>query len=563
MKMINKKIIMISLLASTALLGATPNIGNIEKEVIPPKDVTKQKDKTLVDIGGVKEYAPAMKDIKDGKSIFVKKFKINGAIHIKEDTLQELISTYKNQELTFSQLEEITSIITKYYRQKGYFVTRAYLPIQDIYKNDGTILINIIEGNYGKFKLNNNSLVKDSIVHGMLDDAKRDNIVSTSTLERSMLIINDTPGVQVTKANVKPGEKVGTSDFEMDTQATKKFEGYAVIDNAGSKYTGKNRLMLGVDVNSPFKIGDKISAFGLISNGANLKNGSLSYSFPLMSNGLRGDVSYTQTNYSLTKNYSNLDALGYSKAFEMGLTYPIKRTRLENLYASLTLSSKDLKDEIRSINDTTKKDIKSARFGLSYDKDYLSFGKNSQSQIDFGLTYGRLSFDDATKKANDLAGANTNGNYSKINLDLSHEIVMTQKISLETSLQMQYALKNKNLDGSEDLSIGGYSGVKLYPSGELNAENGYVFNIEAKYNLPNFKSLTNTVGIFYDRGRAFMANNTTGFEAKSLQDVGIGYYTTYKDFFGKVQVAWNANSKKVTSEPNRNSRILFQLGLTF
>ena len=60
-----------------------------------------------------------------------------------------------------------------------------------------------------------------------------------------------------------------------------------------------------------------------------------------------------------------------------------------------------------------------------------------------------------------------------------------------------------------------------------------------------------------------MANNTTAFEAKSLQDAGIGLYNSYNNFFSKLQVAWNVNSKEVTSEPNRNSRILFQGGMSF
>lgn len=130
-------------------------------------------------------------------------------------------------------------------------------------------------------------------------------------------------------------------------------------------------------------------------------------------------------------------------------------------------------------------------------------------------------------------------------------------------LQMQYALGNKNLDGSEDFSIGGADGVKVYPDGELSAENGYLLSIEGKYRLPNVNELSNTVGVFYDRGRVFMANNTVGFESKSLQDVGVGYYANYKDFFGKLQVAWTANSDAVSSEPSSNSRILFQGGWVF
>ena len=60
-----------------------------------------------------------------------------------------------------------------------------------------------------------------------------------------------------------------------------------------------------------------------------------------------------------------------------------------------------------------------------------------------------------------------------------------------------------------------------------------------------------------------MSNNKVNFESKSLQDVGVGYYARYDNMFGQIQVAWNANSDKITSEENRNSRILFQAGLVF
>ncbi len=564
MKQINK-IITISVLSSSILLGATvPNIGDIQKQVEPPKDLIKPKETPLVELGGIKKYAAPMKDDKSGKTIFVKSFKIDGAIHINEEKLQKLISSYTNKDLTFNQLQEVASVITKEYRNQGYFVARAYLPIQDINKNNGVITIAIIEGEYGEFKLENNSRVKDSIVQGMLDNAKqRDNVISTSTLERAMLIINDTPGVVVSAADVKPGKEVGTSDFAITTQESDLINGYVVADNTGSKYTGKNRLMAGVDFNSPFKIGDKLSLSGLVSNGADLKNGRIAYSLPLASNGLRGEISYSQTNYSLTEDYEALDALGTSKTLDATITYPIKRTRLENLNLSLTIANKDLKDEVRSTSDITKKDTKSLNLGLAYDKNYLAFGKNTQSQINLNLTYGRLSFDDDTDRISDQAGANTNGNYSKVNLELSNTIALTNKLTFDSSLKMQYALGNKNLDGSEDFSIGGSNGVKLYPDGELSAENGYLLNIEAKYRLPNINKLSNTVGVFYDRGRAFMSNNNVSFEAKSLQDVGIGYYASYDNFFGKLQVAWNANSKDITSEDNRNSRILFQGGFTF
>ena len=100
------------------------------------------------------------------------------------------------------------------------------------------------------------------------------------------------------------------------------------------------------------------------------------------------------------------------------------------------------------------------------------------------VKYGNLSFDGDADKNDDSLGADTNGNYSKVNLNLLNTIAFTNELSLDTSLLLQYALGNKNLDGSKDISIGGLNGVKLYPDGEVSAENGYVYNAESKYKLP-------------------------------------------------------------------------------
>ena len=551
------KVITLSVLSASFLLGSNvPNIGDVEKQIQTPKI---KKEKPVLPEISTQKYKTPMAD--SGKTIYVKAFSFSGNTHISNESLQAMAKEYENKNLTFSQISELTSKITKLYREKGYFVARAYVPKQSI--KEGILEIAIIEGNYGELQLENNSLVKDSVVQGMLDYAKRDNIVSTRTLEQSMLIINDTAGVQVTKADVMPGSKVGTSDFSIATEATPKYDGYVLLDNAGSRYTGEHRLMAGVNFNSPFEIGDKISLSGLLSQGTDLKNGRIAYSAPLMSNGLSGEVAYSQTNYSLVEEYENIDAKGTSKTLEATLKYPIIRTRVENLYTTLNLANKDLKDEVGSTDDITKKDTQILTVGLEYDKAYTIGKFSSNSDIKFSFTQGHLSFDDSAKKDADKAGADTNGSYSKINLELSHNMLFTPKISLETSLQMQYALGNKNLDGSEDFSIGGAYGVKLYPSGELSAENGYLFNIELKHTLPNINELTHNVGVFYDRGRVFMADNTVGFESKSLQDIGLGYYASYKDFFGQLQVSWNFNSDEIESEPNENSKILFQAGFTF
>lgn len=540
MKQLNK-IILLSFLTSSLLFSATsPNIGDIEKE-IPKLNLEKKKS-------SIPQFEEKKQNIVSGneseKTVFIKNITFIGNSYFNDKSLLYYSRNYINKNLTFNQIMELTSVITQQYRKKGYFVASAYIPKQSI--KDGNLKIAIVEGSYGKFDIDNDSLVNKNIIKNIFNKVKKyDDIISIKNLQRAMLLVNDTPGVVITKARMRAGEEVGTSDFSFITRKTNQYDGYYLIDNAGSRYTGEYRLILGLNINSPFKIGDKFSLSGLVSNETNLTNARLAYSLPLNSNGLRSEISYSQTDYSLAKEYKDLEAKGSAKTLGIAFSYPIIRSESENLYFKTGIARKQLKDEqLNSINDSKKATI--FNLGLQYNTSYLLYNLKSKDNIGINFTNGDL-----------------NGSYNKISLDLEKDTQINEKISLESSLSLQYSIDNRNLDGSEDFSIGGQNGVKLYPSSELSAENGYLVNIEAKYKLPSIYSVNTSLGLFYDIGRVYMAEKTSDFQARILQDAGIGFYTYYRDFFGQIQIAWRLNNEEITSEPNRNSKILFQTGMIF
>ena len=549
-----RKLLSISILTASSLLAVTPNVDAIQKSKTVPSEVQKEKA-PFIELSGKEKYAPVMKDDKSGKKILVKDFEISGNDTIGSEELKKEINSFSNQELNFTQLQEITSVITKKYREKGFFVARAYIPVQDISQNN-VFKIAIIEGNYGKFNLTNNSLVKDSIVQGMFDDAKnRSNVVSSDSLERAMLVINETPGAVVSKAEVKPGSEVGTSDFTVETQASKAYGGYVVADNYGSKYVGKNRLMAGVDLNSPFKIGDKLSLSGLISNGADLKNYKVAYNAPLMANGLRGEISYANTDYNLVKLGDGIldeEYYGDSKTIEAKVIYPIIKSRLETLDFTTTYANKDISS---TTDEKDTKDVDSLSFGLNHVKNQNIFGLDGKTTLEGIFTAGEL--DDN----NDM-----NGSYQKINLNTALDLNFNPIYSMSSSLKLQKAFGNKNLDGSEDMSIGGANGVKIFPDAELSAEQAALFNIEFFAKLPEISNLNHKVGLFYDAGTASMSDKTADvtFERRTLQDVGVGYYINYKNAFTKLQVARVVGGQDVETENVGNiSRVLIQAGMVF
>ena len=549
------KIFGLSILSSVALLGATPiiNSGNIEKQIQAPRDIPTLK-KDDIKIEGIENGS--LKSSDSSKTVFIKDFTFAGNSAISSEELKQSLKAYVGKELNFNQIQEVLAVVTKVYRDKGYFVARAYLGKQDLVKNDNTLFISIIEGKYQEIKLNNNSLVNDNSLQTILDNAKSNGIINVKDIERVLLLINDRNGVEVSNSVVEAGKEVGSSNLNIDTTSTKRVDGYIVADNYGSRYTGYNRVQGLININSPFNIGDKISISGLVSNGADLKNGKIAYELPLNSYGLKSDFAYTRTNYNLVEEYKSLDAKGNSNIYEAGLSYPLIRSTNENLYLKGKYYHKDMNDYM-SGDKYEDKSINSFVTTLEYDKNYSIGTLPARVFANLNLTTGHLS----SKNNNP-----NNGNYNKVDTYISNDIYFNEIFSLNTNLTAQKVLGNKNLDGSEDLSLGGPNAVKLYPYSEQSAENGYIASFELFSKLPNIASYNHKIGVFYDMGNVYQEKNLdTTFQRKTLQDIGLGYYSSFDDFFLRTQIAWNLNSKPISSEytNHKNSKFLVQVGWVF
>lgn len=82
-----KKIIALSAITTSLLFAAAPNSSSIQNQLEKPKNLPK-KSTPLVELKGAKKYKALMQN-ESTKKIFVKEFKITGAIHIKEEKLKD------------------------------------------------------------------------------------------------------------------------------------------------------------------------------------------------------------------------------------------------------------------------------------------------------------------------------------------------------------------------------------------------------------------------------------------------------------------------------------------
>jgi hemolysin activation/secretion protein len=550
--------ITLALSATGAFAQVKPGIGDALRQVpaplAPPTAPAPQ-------LGGVTEAKPPMTALASGPTVLLKKVEVVGNRVIDAATLHALVADAEGQPQTLSQLEALAIRVTRHYRAAGYFVARAYIPEQEV--SDGTVTIRVIEGNYGQFILKNQSLVRDSVVQGLLDDVKDRDIVSLDTLERAMLIINDTPGVQVVRADVMPGQAVGTSDFAVDAVAGARVNGYATLDNHGSVYTGKGRLSFGADWNSPTGRGDRLSASGLLSEASNLTNGRLAYSSLLLTNGTRGELSFSQTNYELTDAFASLDAVGRARSVALNLSTPVKRSRNQTVELGLNLVHSDLLDEQRATGVNTPKRSRAVTGTLNSRAEHAFLGAFGLTQANAAFTLGNLDINSDTDRSLDAAGARTQGKFAKIQLGLTRTSLLPQSFQLLTSVRAQWSLSHKNLDGSERMSISGVGGVMALPSGESSGDNAALARVELSRPLPALGGLQLNVSAFTDYGWAAAANPLPGAGDRELSDLGLGVSGRWRGAFFRVEAAHGLSGGPAVSEPAPRTKVLAQVGWTF
>jgi len=433
----------------------------------------------------------------DSFRVLVKGFRITRASVFAEDRLKPLLAPYLGRELGLAELEEAAAAITRYYRERGYFVARAYVPAQEI--KDGIVEITVLEGRLGALQIfvapGSRAGSSPQTVREILIARQPPGSVIGKGLERGLLLLNDTPGLSA-RATLAPGTEPGTSDLSVDVADTALVTGSVDADNYGNRFSGAARVGATAYFNSPTGSGDLGSVRAQFSSGS--ANTRFGYQVPVGSDGLRVGAVYSVLRYRLGGEFKGLDASGDANDFTATGQYPWVRSRDINLSVATSLSGKHFVNRTAAGGNSSNKTTISTVIGVSGDSrdDRLGGGLNGFS---VSLTLGRLDLSGAAADlASDALTAQANGGYQKTNLSVSRLQRLRPQTNLYVSLAAQRA--SKNLDSSEQFALGGPTGVRAYPTGEAIGDEGALLSLELRQRFAeNWENWE--VQAFYDRGQ--------------------------------------------------------------
>lgn len=80
-----------------------------------------------------RRFKPKTSEVSDSsQKVYVKGFKAVGNTVVSHKTIEKLLLPYAQKHLSITELYEAAAVITKYYRDRKYFVARAYIPKQEM-----------------------------------------------------------------------------------------------------------------------------------------------------------------------------------------------------------------------------------------------------------------------------------------------------------------------------------------------------------------------------------------------------------------------------------------------
>lgn len=515
--------------ASSALAQSVPDAGRLLQETQPAQPAPLPSRELGLTPPQEGEVLPG------GVTVTLTGVKIEGNTVFDETQLLPLLGEVKGKTYDLSGLKALAVRITRHYREAGYPFARAVIPEQRF--EDGVLTIRVVEGRYGQVRIQGDDSAQ-TFLAGLLPGA----MIEQAPLERRLLILGDQPGVKTTPV-LRPGQELGTGDLIVEVQRERRFYGDLGLDNHGNRYTGEARARANLYLDSPFTLGDQFVLRGLVSEEGTWQ-GAINYGLPLGGSGLRANVGYSHTYYELGEDFASLDAHGTAKVTSLGLAYPILRSQQANLAVGLAYQHKRLEDRQDATN--TRNDKESDVLPVT-----LQFDRRDAWGVTWGsvaYTVGDLDLDAALKAADRASRMDSRGHFDKWNLDIARlQATSIANFNLYGRLSAQWA--GKNLDSSESFLLGGPNGVRAYPVGEGNGDEGYLVQLEARYRLGSVEPYlfydVGKVRINADNGRlvAPLADNT-----RSIAGSGLGLRWQHGDFGLDAALAWRTHGGKPQSD---------------
>lgn len=178
---------------------------------------------------------------------------VTGATAVAHNELAKVYGPFLNSPVSQADLLKIANGITALYRQKGYALSRAFVPPQEV--KEGRIQVKVVEGHIDDVAFEGAD-GRSFGAHKLLRVITTERPLRLATLERALLLLSDTPGLRIKDTTLKElGEASGRFHLTVYLEAWR-LSVNVDIDNRGTADVGPLQSFISSAFSSALVQGD-------------------------------------------------------------------------------------------------------------------------------------------------------------------------------------------------------------------------------------------------------------------------------------------------------------------
>lgn len=448
---------------------------DIQQKTVPSplQTDTQRKEPPSAEVEDTQKPHEPDKEVEETKvkKVLIQQITVEGVTLLDDKTVRETVAPYENKQNSFAELQELTDKLTTMYRDMGYVTSRVYIPPQKL--QQGQLKLQALEGKMGEMEVKEGRWFKArSVKYGFaLDNGDPFNL---NTLKVSLRNLNENPDRNV-RAVLKPGEKTGDTDVQLEIVDRFPFHIVPTWDNLGRQNIGDNRLGARIIHNNLLGFGD--SAMSSLSFTRRSRGVVNHYQIPIGHRGTMLTFDHAYSWLKLGEQFAPLDIKGTATSFSPGITQVLLNRERYKLYADLAFDFKQLETTLAG-SDFQRDQLRILRPGINLEE-YDKWGRTfMRHEIGWGLdVFG------ATSGFQPLASRVGAG--SKF-FRYTATLVRTQRLPWNTYAIFRALgqLSPDRLVSAEQFQAGGAFTVRGYREGVIAGDNGVV--LSAEWRMPFF-----------------------------------------------------------------------------
>lgn len=477
---------------------------------------------------------------------------ISGATTISQTSIVRAYQPYLGKKVSQADLAEMATKVSEVYREAGFHLSRAVVPVQDI--KGGTLRLRVIEGSITEIVLKGDGADEFGI-RQMLASVQAEHPSRFGTLERQLLLINGRPGVRILDTGIEEiGNATGRFRLTLEVKTWHVFVSTGV-DNFGSKAVGPWQSYSTAAFNSYLSPGDSL-VLNISTTPGDFRElifGRVAYETPVGTDGVRiGAHSF----------YSKVRPGDFRRDFKDGT-----ETNAFELFGSMApIQTQQATLVLRAgvgMTNASETDV----FGRVYDDRIRTLSVSADSRLKdqlggdnylaIGVRQG-LNILDASRDGDAVSRFGASSTFTAANFWATRYQHLTEAFSIKFAATGQWA--SGPLFSSQQFYLGGMSFGRGYGSAEISGDNGLAGAIELRYDRSvnfHFWKGFQLYG-FFDAGTAWNSGFNLG-DGFSLVSAGTGVrFFLFDDLKADIGVAFPLGYRAFDN-PGRSPRFIFSL----